>query len=182
MRKNSSSHKNLNITYMHKLSMRTLSGPEELEAIRYFTKAAEVALSSSCLRAKSGSVIVKDGEIIGKGYNSPPGDRPLEHCLKDDLPDTFKSDKTCCIHAEQRAIFDALTRNSKKIQGSRIYFVRLDENDTIVKAGEPYCTICSKSALDVGIEEYVLWHEEGITVYNTDEYNDLSFRAKKHQR
>ena len=162
--------------------MRRLSGHEELEAIRYFTIAAEVALDSKCLRAKSGSVIVKDGEIIGQGYNSPPGDKPLDHCLKDDLPDTFKSDKTCCIHAEQRAIFDALRRNPKKIQGSRIYFIRTGEDSEIVKAEEPYCTICSKSAFDVDIEEYVLWHKEGITVYKTDEYNDLSFRAEKHSK
>ena len=27
-----------------------------------------------------------------------------------------------------------------------------------------------------GIEEFVLWHEEGIAVYTTDEYNTLSFQ------
>lgn len=46
----------------------------------------------------------------------------------------------------------------------------------ILKAGKPYCTICSKMALDVGIAEFVLWHEEGITVYDTKEYNELSFQ------
>jgi hypothetical protein len=29
--------------------------------------------------------------------------------------------------------------------------------------------------LDVGISEFVLWHEQGITIYDTDEYNNLSF-------
>lgn len=45
-----------------------------------------------------------------------------------------------------------------------------------VKAGKPYCTICSKLALDVGIKEFALWHEEGITIYNTEEYNTLSYQ------
>jgi len=30
-------------------------------------------------------------------------------------------------------------------------------------------------ALDVKIAEFVLWHKEGICVYNTEEYNQLSF-------
>jgi hypothetical protein len=43
------------------------------------------------------------------------------------------------------------------------------------KSGKPYCTICSKSALDIGIKEFVLWHEDGICAYDTAEYNLLSF-------
>ena len=43
------------------------------------------------------------------------------------------------------------------------------------KAGKPYCTVCSRLAIDSGIVEFVLWHESGITAYPTDEYNDLSY-------
>ncbi len=55
-------------------------------------------------------------------------------------------------------------------------FIRLDKNGTLSRAGKPYCTICSKMALDVGIDEFVLWHEDGICVYDTDEYNTRSFQ------
>lgn len=157
--------------------MKKLYGLEEIEAVRYFTLAAEVALSSSCLRAKGGAVIVKDKEIIGQGYNSPPGDHALEKCFKDDLPEDFKSDKTCCVHAEQRAIFDALRNHPEKIQGSRIYYTRLDGDNQMVRASEPYCTICSKLVLDIDIEDFALWHKTGIFVYDTDEYNQLSFQS-----
>lgn len=85
------------------------------------------------------------------------------------------TDKTCCVHAEQRAIMDALRNNSNEIAGSSLYFVRLNKNGTFSRAGKPYCTICSKMALDVGIEEFILWHKQGICVYNTEEYNKLSF-------
>jgi deoxycytidylate deaminase len=37
----------------------------------YFKAAAEVAAQATCLRANCGSVIVKDGKIIGEGFNSP---------------------------------------------------------------------------------------------------------------
>ncbi len=156
--------------------MNWLSGDEEKKAIEYIIKAAEIASNSNCLRSKCGSVIVKDDIIIGCGFNSPPQNITLDYCLKDELSDDFKSDKTCCVHAEQRAIMDALRNNEDKIIGSRLYFIRLDKNKKIKKAGEPYCTICSKMALDVGIDEFVLWHEEGICVYDTYEYNSRSFQ------
>ncbi|MBW2995187.1 hypothetical protein KY312_02455 [Candidatus Woesearchaeota archaeon] len=159
--------------------MRILTGFAEKVAMKYINKSAEIAKSSKCLRSKCGSVIVKDDETIGQGYNSPPGDRTLEKCLKDNLPADFKSDKTCCVHAEQRAIMNALARNPDRIKGSRLYFIRLDENENPKRAGRPYCTICSKMALDAGIKEFVLWHEEGICVYDTKEYNTLSFQYRE---
>jgi len=150
-------------------------GKEEEEAKRWMAEAAKVASSSSCLRALCGSVIVKDGRVIGAGFNSPPGNKPPRKCLKDDLPSGFKSDRTCCMHAEDRAIADALARNAKEIRGSRIYFIRLDTAGRKEFAGNPYCTTCSKRALDAGIAEFALWRKEGICVYGTEEYNRLSF-------
>jgi len=38
---------------------------------------------------------------------------------KDSL-DRKVTDKTCCMHAEQRAIFDALRRNPEKLDGSKM--------------------------------------------------------------
>lgn len=158
--------------------MRFLSGKEEKEAVEYMNKTAEIALSSSCLRSKCGSIIVKDNEIIGTGFNSPAGEKESQRrCLEDKKSLHPKvTDRTCCVHAEQRAIIDALKNNPKKIIGSRLFFIRLDKQGNKKRAGKPYCTICSKMALDVGIAEFVLWHKEGICVYNTEEYNKLSFQ------
>jgi len=159
--------------------MRILSGEEARKAIEFIDDAAVAATYACCFRSKCGSVIVKDNAVIGTGYNSPPLDVKLEYCLKDALPADFKSDKTCCLHAEQRAIVDALQKHPDKIAGSRLYFIRLDEQGQKKKSGDPYCTICSKFSLDVGIAEFVLWKEEGICVYDTVEYNDLSFKFRE---
>ena len=86
------------------------------------------------------------------------------------------TDKTCCIHAEQRAILDALKSASDQLPGSDLYFIRLDQEGKITKAGEPYCTICSKMALEVGVKNFHLWHAEGIVAYDTEEYNILSYQ------
>ena len=159
--------------------MRYLSGTEEENAVHYLLMAASVALDSKCLRSKCGSLIVQDGEVIGKGFNSPPQNRTLEFCLKDFLPKDFPSDKTCCIHAEQRAVANALVLNAEKLAGSTLYFVRLDETGRIAKAGKPYCTICSKLALDAEIDYWVLWHEKGLCIYDAYEYNEISFGRKE---
>lgn len=84
------------------------------------------------------------------------------------------------MHAEQRAIMDALRTNPDKIFGARLYFIRLDDEGNIQRAGLPYCTICSKMALDVGIAEFVLYHEHGVYAYDTEDYNNISFGLGHH--
>jgi len=151
----------------------------EKESSKYFMdEASNEAKKSTCERSKCGCVIIKDNEIIGRGFNSSPGNlESQKRCEIDKKSYNEKvTDKTCCIHAEQRAIMDALRTNPERVEGSVLYFIRLDENGNKTFAGKPYCTICSKMALDVGIKSFVLWHKEGICFYDTDEYNDLSFK------
>jgi deoxycytidylate deaminase len=83
-----------------------------------------VAKQSGCNDARCGSIIVKDGIIIGKGFNSPPGNLESQRrChIKKDHYHKKVSDKSCCIHAEERAIMDALRNNPDKIKGSTLYF------------------------------------------------------------
>lgn len=157
--------------------MKYLSGNEAQQAQTYISQAITIAKNATCARSKCGSVIEQAGEIIGSGFNSPPQDlEDQRRCTND--KDTYAkkvTDKTCCVHAEQRAIFDALRKNPTKLSGARLYFIRLDSHDMPLRADAPYCTICSKMALDVGIAEFVLWHDAGICVYDTQEYNTLSY-------
>lgn len=154
--------------------MRILSGNEKTRAEEYFAEALKECEKSFCLSSQCGCVIVKNGLIIGRGTNSPPGNVKIDKCEKDDLPPNFRSDKTCCVHAEERAIMDALALGKSMLAGSTLFFIRKKFGEKVF-AGKPYCTICSKLALDVGISEFVLWHENGITAYDTKEYNVLSF-------
>jgi deoxycytidylate deaminase len=158
--------------------MLYLSGKEEKEALGYIAKATQIAQNATCQRSKCGSIIVKENEIIGTGYNSPPQEIESQRRCSFPKDEYHKkvTDKTCCIHAEQRAIMDALSKNPTKLISSRLYFIRLDDKNNPSKAGEPYCTICSKMALDVGISEFVLWNDKGVCVYDTEEYNILSFQ------
>jgi deoxycytidylate deaminase len=161
--------------------MNYIPKEEEYKLSSWFEGAINEAIKSTCLRSKCGSVIIKNEKIIGRGFNSPPANLDSQRrCLNDKLLyDKNVTDKTCCIHAEQRAIVDALKNNPQEIKDSVLYFIRLDLENNILFSGKPYCTHCSKLALDVGIKKFVLWHEEGIGVYDTEGYNDLSFDYRK---
>lgn len=147
------------------------------------------AKKSTCERSKCGSVIIasdinslnKRNIIIGLGYNSMPFN-VVDQCFKDDLSPTFKSDKTCCVHAEQRAIMDMLSKHENfytSHNSTILLFIRLNENDEPKYSGEPYCSICSKMALDAGINYFGLWREHGWDLYETKEYNELTFKYNK---
>lgn len=157
--------------------MRLIADSAELTLVqKAYARAVEVARNASCGRSKCGSVIVRDGAIIGEGFNSPAGgleSRRRCACAKSEL-DPKVTDKTCCVHAEQRAVMDALARNPEKVSGSTLYFIRLDSEGNPKISGEPYCTICSKMSLDAGIAEFVLWKPEGYVAYGTEEYDRIS--------
>ena len=113
--------------------MRKLEGKEEEEAKRYMQQAADIAKSATCSRSRCGSMIVKEDKIIGQGFNSPPGEKDSQKRC-DASKDSYHkkvTDKTCCIHAEQRAIMDALRNNPSALQDSVLYFIRLDKDELL---------------------------------------------------
>lgn len=159
--------------------MRTLEDREAQEAEMWIDKTAEVASRSLCRRALCGSIIVKDGELLAEGFNSPPRNRDeYRTCLNEyDIPAGFRHDRTCCIHAEQRAIENAL-KAGKDVAGSRIYFVAIDREGNKIMATEMKCTICSRAVLDAGISEFAFYTAEGVRVYEPAEVDALSYEYK----
>lgn len=143
----------------------------------WFGEAARVAESALCERAQCGALIVRDGVCLGSGYNAPPLDDPSQgRCMETgyDRSKKPKYDLTCCVHAEWRAIVAAV-RSHGDLSGSTLYYVRLDAEGKRKPSREPFCTVCSRLALDVGIASFALWHESGIVLYDTRDYNDRSY-------
>jgi deoxycytidylate deaminase len=143
----------------------------------FFHEAMLVAREATCLRARCGSVVVsKDGIVIGRGFNAPPlSDENQRKCSETYLSTRKpKSDRTCCVHAEWNAILNASINNGLHVAGSTLYFMRVDEDGNMTNAGEPYCTVCSRLALQSGVSVFGLW-EDGPRMIPTDEYNEMSY-------
>jgi len=144
---------------------------------KYFEQAQVVATQATCHRARCGSVIVaKDGTIIGKGFNAPPNNDETQRMCDAQLDKSIKqnNDKTCCVHAEWNAILDALKNNPSKVEGSTLYFMRVNEEGEFTEAGDPYCTVCSRLALQSGIKVFGLWNS-GPQMIDAHIYNQKSY-------
>lgn len=146
----------------------------------WMNEAALVANQATCTRARCGAVIVNDGKVVGRGFNSPPGnDEGQRRCdVSKETYDQKVTDKTCCVHAEQRAVMDALRNHPDQLPGSTMYFMRLDGEENVrpnTSLSRPYCTICSKMIFDAGIAQFVLMQGEGLCSYETGEYNRISY-------
>jgi deoxycytidylate deaminase len=157
---------------------RILVGTEGRKARGYFANAAAVAQQATCLRARCGTVIVSHDKIIGTGYNGPPrnlADRATCSCDGFVSADKPLYDRTCCVHAEWRAILEAAKRAPDSLDGSQLYFMRLDGDGSMTFAGDPYCTVCSRLALEAGIAEILLWQKRGIVAISSSDYDRLSY-------
>ena len=86
----------------------------------------EAAASGSCAKKTVGSVIVKDGEILIRGFNGRPGknkcsDGGCPRCVATDLFDHGRGHDICsCVHAEQSTIVTA-AREGIAIGGCDLY-------------------------------------------------------------
>jgi dCMP deaminase len=111
----------------------------------YFMQiAVKVATRSTCLRRKTGAVIVRDKRILATGYNgAPSGIRHCDEvgCLREHLniPSGERHELCRGLHAEQNAILQAAL-HGVSLKDSEIYTTH-----------EP-CVLCSKMIINVGIK------------------------------
>lgn len=147
----------------------------------FFLLAVLEAQNALCTRGKCGAIIVQKGCVIGRGFNAPPqGNLKNAKCHLDQRESSKpKSDRTCCVHAEWRALTDALLHHHDLV-GADLYFARIDEVGNLQHSGLPYCTVCSRLALDLGLSHFGLWHKDGIVMYDTETYNNLSYAFHDH--
>lgn len=132
--------------------------------------AIETACKSSC-QSKRG-VIVWNRELgcVGKGFNSPP--KPLL-C---DGSDKCKSNcSKTAIHAEQRAVYQALQSKVPDIGSLEIIHVKVVDGKA-VPSGNPSCWQCSKLILEVGIPYVWLLHENGPKRYTALDFHEQTLK------
>lgn len=113
----------------------------------YMDMAYEQAEKSTCLRAKVGAVLVKDGLVVGQGYNNVTGgvkDCTEVGCIRDimNIPHGQRREVCRAICAEQLAISEA-ARNGVSLDGSTAYITTYP------------CHICSKLLVSSGVKEIV---------------------------
>ncbi len=112
----------------------------------YFLNITEqIAERSTCLRRKTGALLVKDKRILATGYNGAPSG--LKHCfevgcLREDREIASGEHHELCrgLHAEQNAIIQAALHGIK-INGATLYSTH-----------QP-CVLCAKMLINAGVKE-----------------------------
>lgn len=153
--------------------MRYITDEEEISAVvNYLKLAAEEAKKSTCKKSQRGAIIVKEKEILGRGYNQVTIEELCNPCVRENIKDNRRVELCSAIHAEQMAMIDAI-KSGKPLAGSRMYHIKVKDGE-MRPSGKPSCTVCSRMIHEAGIE-FVLWHKEGYGIYSPEEFNRLSF-------
>lgn len=155
------------------LIMRYLNEEEAKEAEEFIKVAAKEAEKSTCKKSKRGAVIVKNKEIIGKGFNKVTLEKFCDPCIRENIRDNSRAELCSALHAEQVAILDAL-KKGKSLEGSRMFHVKVKDGE-IRPSEDVSCTVCSRLVLEAGISEFVLLNKKGFVLFDSKEFNEKSF-------
>ena len=106
------------------------------------------AEQSECQSRKTGAIVIKDSRLIGEGWNSPPKQAVVEHCLR--CLDKCKSgtylEKAICVHAEANAIANCAYHG-------------VSLKDAIIVCTHKPCGECAKLIIGAGIGKVIYFEE-----------------------
>lgn len=144
----------------------------------WMERAAEQARRATCERDRCGAVVMRAGKIVGAGFNGPVRGFAPRCATAKTSPLKPKSDRTCCVHAEWRALLEATQELGGKLRACVLFFTRVERSGEgqRVASGLPYCTVCSRLAHELGLEYWVLDHgaPRGLVEYTAAQYDEIS--------
>jgi len=159
----------------------------------YLFIAKDIALRSTCLKAKVGALIVNDdGVILSTGYNGPC--RGSINCIEKDvcLKDVFGDspyttyDNCPAVHAEENAIINA-ARAGVSVKDSTLYFYYTNEKNKALEAEinlEGPCFRCRRMILNAGIKQVIspsnTWTAEKLLFKELQWYKNKIKAAKRN--
>lgn len=134
---------------------------ERIDKTNYYLNIAKsVADKSTCLRKKSGAVIVNNDEIVATGYSGAPRGRvnciDLGYCCKKKyFPNVRHAGYDACrsVHAEQNALISGARRN---MIGGTLYLVQYRTDTGKYEENAGCCQMCRKMIINAGIEKVIV--------------------------
>ncbi|VVB74412.1 tRNA-specific adenosine deaminase [uncultured archaeon] len=132
----------------------------------FMLSAVAIATRASCIKFKSGAVIVKDKRIVASGYNGPapgvPSGFELGYCRKDVANvDWSKKNTGHCLatHAEANAL---VQNHATDVHGATMYCLHFP------------CNECAKLIASAGIKEVIFLKHYKEEVPRTEEIFNCS--------
>ena len=148
---------------------------------QYFIEIAKVVASrSTCLRKKSGAVVVKDKIIIGTGYLG--SSRGSENCIDKGVC-RMKEAKAAGVQqacaavcAESNAL---LNSDPSRMKGATIYIAGIEADGSV--ADSKPCPMCVRMIQNAMVEEvaYVLKSDNSLIKVNVEDLKVLDFLSTR---
>ena len=133
----------------------------------YLNCAENFAYRSTCIKRKSGAVIVKEDAVISTGYNGSP--RGFENCC--DIGECPRirlhmhqgEGYAICraVHAEANALLNC---SREQTLGADLYLAGINPEDLSVHKARP-CPLCARMIIQAGIRNVYLRKGEGAGNY-----------------
>ena len=150
---------------------------KRIDKINYYLNIAEtVAQRSTCLRKKSGAVIVNHDEIVSTGYSGAPRGRDncieLGYCSKKKFfPNLRHAGYDACrsVHAEMNAI---ISSSRKDMIDSTLYLVQVRTDSANYEEAPGCCQMCRKLIINSGIKTVIVRDssEKGYKITDVQEW------------
>ena len=150
---------------------------KRIDKINYYLNIAEtVAQRSTCLRKKSGAVIVNHDEIVSTGYSGAPRGRDncieLGYCSKKKFfPNLRHAGYDACrsVHAEMNAI---ISSSRKDMIDSTLYLVQVRTDSGNYEEEPGCCQMCRKLIINSGIKTVIVrdGSEKGYKITDVQEW------------
>ncbi|MFC1629896.1 hypothetical protein ACFL11_01610 [Patescibacteria group bacterium] len=153
--------------------MKYIKDEKELKETEFYMElAAKEAEKSTCKKSQRGVILVREGRVVGRGYNKVTIENPCNPCVREEIKDNSRVELCSAVHAEQLAIIDAANKG-EILRGARMYHIKIKKGK-VMPCEDLSCTVCSRIICEAGIE-FVLLHKSGYAVYEPEELNELSF-------
>ncbi len=130
---------------------------------------------SDCRKLHYAAVIIRNGEVLGTGYNLVVTDYCADGCLRAHIPHGTNPELCCTIHAEEMAILNALEQGFDII-GATMYIYCRSPDGTEMPPSYISCTPCIKSMHYANIGTVIIGSETNNKTYNIDDYIKLVYK------
>ena len=150
---------------------RPLTRQDSHAAQQMVERAAELARDSHA-RTRHAAVLVRDGSLLAWGTNGVPFPGE-DHCYCK-VGELGQHDQ-CRTHAEQRALMLAREGDGwQRLHGSRLIYVRLGADDSVRLEDPHFCARCSRTALSLGVSEWIFALSDGLASYSSADYDKIA--------
>jgi dCMP deaminase len=137
----------------------------------YLNIALAVARRSTCIRLKTGAIIVNRDQILSTGYNGAPRGSPncidLGFCarIKHNVPSGTRYEFCRSVHSEENAM---LHSTREQMIGGTIYIAGYNQKNQLVKVFP--CMLCQRKVMNAGVKRVVTFDENGIYEQSVEEW------------